>query len=312
MAERSPWAKFFMWGCGGCAGLLLIAAIVAVVLVMVGKSQAGNEQSVSETFGERPPAPSAPATPETRSDAVAVPAGAPARVIVEFQSGEFHLSPGRAGEPIGVDAEYDSRRYTLEQTATTDEDGVWTYRIALSPGGTAGGPSILARLFGASSPSLRVTLPPDVLIQLDTSLTACGGEVDVGGLWLRDSRFAFNKAGVSLRVSEPLKEPIGSLDLDLSMAGGEFSRIGNASPSRLNFNIRMAGGVLDLRGDWKQDSDIVISAPMAGAEVILPADVLVEGIDSQPLIAPSTDGGQPLTLRIQSDASSDDVRFRRM
>ena len=302
MAERSGWSKFFLWGCGGCAVILLIAAIVGSVLLMLGRGQAKGEETVSESFGERPPV----------VEAMPVDSGGSARVVIEFSRGDFRLLPGVAGEPIGVEASYDKRRYNLEQVSSVDDSGNWTYRIALLPGGTSGGPTWLASLFGARSPSLKVTIPPDVQVQLDTHISAAGGEIELGGLWLTDSRFVLEKAGIQMSVSEPLRESIGRLDLDLSMAGGQFENLGNASPTELNFNIRMAGGLLDLRGEWLQDSDIVIHAPMAGAEVLLPRDILVEGIDSQPLVSPSVDGGQPLTLRIQSDAKPDDVRFRRM
>lgn len=302
MAERSGWSKFFLWGCGGCAGLLLLLALLGGVMAFLARGQAQDEESVSESFGERPPA----------VEAMPTATGSSARVVIEFERGDFNLLPGKAGEPIGVEASYDKRRYTLEQVSSVDEDGHWTYRIALLPGGTAGKPSWLANIFGARSPSLKVTLPPDIQVQLDTRISAAGGKMELGGLWLKDSRFVLNKAGIELSVSEPLKESIGRMDIDLSMAGGSFENLGNASPTELNFNIRMAGGVLDLRGEWLQDSDIVIHARRAGAEVILPRDILVEGIDSQPLVAPSVDGGQPLTLRIQSDAKADEIKFRRM
>ncbi len=44
----------------------------------------------------------------------------------------------------------------------------------------------------------------------------------------------------------------------------------------------MSGINVDLRGDWRRDADISFNVRKGGANVSLPDDVVIEGLDSQP------------------------------
>ena len=103
-----------------------------------------------------PPPPDEPAAPP----GVELPAEAPPstdtlRLDLDLSVGSFRIEPGRPGEPIRVEADYDARAFELEESFDAETN---TYRISFdSKGGFFG-------LFGRrvdSDTRVRVTVPPD-------------------------------------------------------------------------------------------------------------------------------------------------------
>ena len=84
--------------------------------------------------------------------------------------------------------------------------------------------------------------------------------------------------------------------------------IGNASPHKLEVDLRMGGMNLDLRGQWMQDSDIRIIWDMGGANVVLPANVAIEGVEDHEGVAPGGEVPVP-TLRFELSGKMDDIHF---
>ena len=106
-------------------------------------------------------------------------------------------------------------------------------------------------------------------------------------------------SGGHFTVSRPTAIPMERLDLRLSMAGINIDRLGNASPRRLEIDVNMAGGNLDMRGAWRNDSDIRIDATRGGALVRLPRDTQIVGVPGRLGVSVSDEEIPPPTLRFQ-------------
>jgi hypothetical protein len=147
----------------------------------------------------------------------------------------------------------------------------------------------LTRLFSGAKPRIVVYLPPDVPFDFDLSVSQGGGEMELGGLWLTNIDMDFMQGGGEVSFSDPLRYPAESIRIEFSMGGGEFNKLGNASPRRLDIEIGMGGGDIDLRGEWTRDAKITIDQSMGGASVRLPRNVEIRGLDRPSLETPSDD-----------------------
>jgi hypothetical protein len=138
----------------------------------------------------------------------------------------------------------------------------------------------LRQLFGGSSPKVQVFLPKDLPLSLEVVLVEGGGRLDLGGMWLTEVDLQLTQGGFQVDVDDPLRQPAERISLYCSMGGMEISRLGNASPRRLEVDFSMGGMELDLRGQWLNDSDIDIQSSIGGAILRLPRDVTIEGLDT--------------------------------
>ena len=315
-------------GCLGCAGVLVLILGAATLLVSLGRGAARSQKIITSSVEEALPAAStepeaAPsqegeAAPFSDAPPLALPDFTPenhsepraGRVLIDLRQGEFHVEPAAPGEPLRIEAEYDENRYELVTRLDEGEDGEWSYEIRFRQVGRMGVVAFLARLMGAENPSVRVYLPRDVPMDLDLRFSQGGGEAELGGLWLTETKVAFTQGGGELRFSEPLREPTESLSIDATMGGGSFRRLGNASPKRLRVQTQMGGGQVDLRGQWRRDCEISLETRMGGLDVRLPNDVITRGLPrdrSGP--AGARDATLP-TLTFSYSTSMGDIEFR--
>jgi hypothetical protein len=293
MTNKKSGGRWFLYSFFGCLGLAAFLAMIAVGVVGIAYMQVGAEEIQKKTI--TPELPSAVISPRSvelvpRSSAAAdsslpeAPPGvdglaAAGRIIMDAQQGGFEIEPGKPGEALRLEASYDKNAYELEEDLEADEEGVWTYRINFRRTGGGGLMAAIRQMVGGVKPSVRVILPVDVPLELEVRASQGGLEMDLGGLWLRTADIQFQQGGVSLAFSQPLREPMDRLTLNGSMGGFAALKLGNASPRTLDLDFSMGGGFLDLRGEWRNDSQISISASMGGGEVRLPRDVAIEGLE---------------------------------
>ena len=126
-----------------------------------------------------------------------------------------------------------------------------------------------------------------------------GAEVDLGGLWLTELDAEFNKGGMVLGFSEPSREPLKHLRIEGAMGGIVLRKLGNASPQSLTVDLSMGGMDIDLRGEWRNDSDVSLSQSMGGAALQLPHGVRVEGLEGRSTLTPAGDEVTLPTLRFE-------------
>jgi hypothetical protein len=184
-------------------------------------------------------------------------------VELDVRYAELIVVPGRPGEPIRLEADYDAAKFELEQSLVENAGGVWTYRLEFGLRR-----SLWLSMMGTSSNRLRLFLPPGVPFRVQGEVRMGAGEFELGGLAVRSVDLECRMGGLLLAFSDPLPEPMERLAVSGRMGGGEIGRLGNASPRLVSVEQRMGGFELDLRGAWRDDSTIRLDFGMGGASVL--------------------------------------------
>jgi len=276
----------------GCVSITIVVGVSLVwMLVVIGSALLGTR---SESIGGR----------ELERDVASSADEPPAagRVVLDFTVGEFFVEAGEAGEPIRVEAHYDTTSYVLEESFEPSEQTGWVYRVTFRQTGWVkdGG---LRILFGASYPRVRVYLPPDIPIALEGRFGKGGAELDLGGLWLTEIDLDLDKGALDVSIDRPLVVPVRSIRIRGQQGGLNARSLGEASPAELDVSWRMGGSVVDLRGTWQNDAEVRVRNLMGGATVFLPDGVRIEGLPGHaPLLAPAGEELPPPTLRMSTSS----------
>jgi hypothetical protein len=304
------WFKYGCFGCLGCLGLLILISVGVTGVAWIQSRSAEAEDEVITREIPGLPSPEIPAaTEETPDPELQATATTPGHVILDLGQGEVQVRPGEPGEPIRIEARYDKDDCRLEESFEEGDGSGWTYRVKFRRFTTSGLLTSIKEAFAGTSPRVVVYLPVDVPLKLDLGVRQGGGEIELGGLWLTDADIEFEMGGGELRFSEPLRHPMNSLSVSASMGGGAFQKIGNASPRQCDFDFRMGGMQLDLRGQWLQDSDISIRHSMGGGAVFLPDGVRLDGVPGRADTPPETGEVPQSTLRFTVSSEMGNLEF---
>ncbi len=244
----------FKYGCFGCAGIFLLAI---VLLVAVGGTAFVQQKE---------------ALIETRRLEQSL---HPAQVTLELGYGEIHVEPAQPGEPLHVDATYDTRSYELVESREES-----SYRLSFRQT-RAFNLAALRQMFGGRLPQIRVFLPRDVPLALDATFERGPIEVELGGLRLTRTALKFRQGALILSVSEPLAAAAESFEIDGKMGALVAHKLGNTSARKLVVHHEMGGLVADLSGLWLNDAEVEVDLSMGGGEVRLPENVAIRGLDSE-------------------------------
>jgi len=311
MNSPSGCLKPVMFGCLGLLGVLVLVALVTLTVAW----QNVSKQDVVEQESSAPVA-----ARMDLDDTTADPADqtfrslqrAPGRVILDLGQGEFFVKAAAPGEGLSVAARYDQRTCELRESFEVLPDSTWVYRVHYRR--TISALQALAQSILGGNPPSRVTvsLPPDVPLDLVLSIRQGGGEIDLGGLWLRDVSIECHQGGLATDFSSPLREPVQKLALRSRMGGISVTRVGNASPLDLSVDTSMGGGDIDLTGPWRNDSRARFNVSMGGMGVNIPEALTVRDlaeIGDQPL-AEAVETRAP-TIWVETSASRGEVEVKR-
>lgn len=278
----------FKFGCFGC--LMLLAISIGLVL-LVGAIQlttdAGDpmpeQRNVERALPPAPPLPNgalppeAPATPGGELPTIAVaplpadfdPSETRAGVLVlDLSMGDFIIQPGPPGEPIRVEADYDTNSFELAETFEQDSDGTWRYEIDFGlRGGWLG---MLMRGGAQGHNRVTITIPRDQPMDIRGKIGMGQSEVDLGGLWVRDVDLKMGAGDHFLEFREPLRVPMASFKVDGSMGEVELRGLGDASPQEVRVEHGMGAVLVDLSGAWRNDSDVRVEFSMGECKLWLP------------------------------------------
>jgi hypothetical protein len=300
MAESKGGRKWLRCGCFGCLGILAVVIIVFATMMLIAAMKVRSEEVTEDVL--KPDLPAAMPAPE---EAIDVPSSLPGRVELKLRHGGFFIEPG---EQLRVDAKYDTKACELQEKLTTDEAKGWTYRLEFSCGGFSL-MGALKQMLGGSQPTIKLQLPSDIPISLDLDALQGGIIGDLGGLWLTTADLRAEMAGMEIDFDKPLKEPMERLRFEGSMGGLIIDRVGNASPREIDIDFKMAGVEMDLNGEWLQDSDITINGRMAGASIVVPNNVIVEGLASGGIPAGQEPEIKPPTLRFETSIEMGEIEI---
>ncbi len=308
MAKQQSGCKtLFKFGCIGCLGLLILMLLVAAVVYGIAWSAVRNEQieerNLTQDIDFFEPVGSEDLPLEVPSEFVD-PQRAAGRVILDLRHTKFDVVPAAPGEPLLVEAEFDTNYYDLSETFTEAlGDEGWIYELEFKRTGDSYLLTVLKEVLGGSKPKVKIHLPRDVPFDLEASFMQGGAEVELGGLWLVNTDIEFLQGGGALEISEPFREPAESLRIDFTQGGGAIEGLGNASARILEVAFSMGGGYVDLRGSWQNDAEIEIEQSMGGVTIQLPKNVIIRGLKGRETPQPE-EGGEPLPVLRFSTSSS--------
>lgn len=309
MSEREGMQGCFKYGCFGC--LSLVAVACGLVFLMSAINMSNSTEPTFETqeteqalpaLPEAPEAPEAPAPPappgyaempvgpegmpilaegglsaepnETRH--LEMPGlGAPLGIIeVDLDIGDFTIKPGPAGQPIRVEADYDTSKFELEENMVQKPDGTWAYKVKF---GAKGGFWGLA-LGGGNSGQNRITviIPRGRPIEIKGSIRMGESKTDLGGLWVKNVDLQYKAGDHFIEFREPLPFPMDGFKVDGSMGNLEIRGLGQASPKAVDVKQGMGELFLDLQGDWRRDAQIKARFSMGECKIWLPEKARID------------------------------------
>ncbi len=295
--------KLLVIGCLVALGLLVLVLIAAAVLFGMAWSQVREEQvEQRELRHELTPAAAAIGDAPLEVPGEFELPGPAGRVGLDLRHAFFSVGPGSQGEPLAVDARFDTSSYRLTERLSDGEEG-WVYEVSFVRTTDSYLLGILKELIGGTRPRVRISLPPDVHYDLEIDILEGGAEVELGGLWLGDAELSFLRGGGEVSFSDPLRQPMEQLGIAFFQGGGEITGIANAAPRSLTAEFSMGGGDIDLRGRWTRDAHITIDQSMGGVSIRLPDGVVIRGLgrhDTEP--SETAEDSEP-TLRFTTSSS---------
>lgn len=286
--------KLWKIGCFGCLGALGFLMLISGVFAVMALFTVQNEQVEERVLAREVPA-------ATQA--------APGLIVLNVSQGECDIMPAEPGEPLRVEATFDTNAYCLEESLDGEVGPGWTYKLDFQKKGLSI-TTPLELLFGGCRPKIRIYLPPDVPLSLEVTLSEGGSRMNLGGLWLASADFDVSKGGFDLRFKKPLRQPMEQLHIQSAMGGFDSYRIGNASPRSLHVCHSMGGLDLDLRGQWVRDAEIDIDSHMGGCDVRFPKNVVVEGLNTEGIgLKPNPEVKAPV-LRVSVSSAMGEVDLR--
>jgi hypothetical protein len=284
-------ARWFRYGCFGCLGVVAILILVCAVLFTMAWVSVRSEQVERQVY-----------TPEIDGKG---------GVFFDVAQAELRLEPAGPGESLRVEAQHDANAFTLEEGYAPGgaEGEPWSYRVSLRRTSEGGWADVFKGLLGASKPILHVYMPPDVPVDLGVQVVQGGAAMQLGGLTLTSAEIDVQQGGADLRIDEPLQQPMEHLSITTAMGGANLEGLANASPKKLDLRYSMGGVSIDLRGRWRNDSDITIEGSMGGGTVWLPDNAIFEGLDRGGIEAPVEPELKPPTLRFTTSSAMGELNF---
>ena len=239
---------------------------------------------------------------------------------IDMQEGRFEVRPGPPGSDLKVDGTYAAAYYDLTEERDEGRDGASALTIRFRSNR-----SLPVRLFaglmgGRRNPNrLTVSIPEDLLVELDLRLGRGASEVDLGGLRLTALDVEMSMGDHELEFSRPLATEVREGRLDGRMGDITFNDLGNARARELDITTSMGETTVDLSGDWPDRAEVSVRHSMGELRVDVPNDVrLAEssrlriGTESRRLDRrrETDDSGAP-EIELRVNASMGDARVRR-
>jgi hypothetical protein len=215
---------------------------------------------------------------EMRLTQQAPPTGSrPGRVVLSLSSAAAIVKAGPAGGQIRVESSFDPDVHEMEQRFTEAEDGGWTYRLDFHEKKLLH-VSVVSIWLGKRSPEVRIEIPRDLPLSLETKMEGGYLALDLAGLELSDATVELDRGVLGLIASEPLATPIERLNVRGRIGTMVLKSLGNASPRELEVRHGLGAAHVDLGGLWLRDADVDFQMAFGEGELKLPEGVRIEGL----------------------------------
>ena len=111
--------------------------------------------------------------------------------------------------------------------------------------------------------------------EMEFDLGACEVDIDLGGIPLTELTLEIGAASGLVEFSKPNPEKLRELVFDIGASSLEVENLGNANFEYLKVSCGAASCDLDLRGEYRGESDFELDVGVGSVDVILPRDVAV-------------------------------------
>lgn len=184
-------------------------------------------------------------------------------VRVQYGAGRFEVRPGD-------DATLYNARFRYDQEAFTPvaEYSAGSLRI-----GIEGRENRVQGRRGESGAELVLSLPRRVPTHLRMEFGAVRARMDLGGIPLRSLHLATGASESSIRVSEPNRESIEEVKLEVGAASFEARDLGNLNASRLEVEAAVGDVNLDFGGRWTRDARVRVKMGLGALTLHFPREV---------------------------------------
>ena len=195
----------------------------------------------------------------------ALPPG-PGTIELGIRMAEVEISPGPAGSPLRLDADWNAAIFRLDEGLEQKEGG-WKYHLRFGGRGLA-----LLRHHEHHPSRLRLQIPVDHPLSIEGKVSMGESELDLGGLALDRVSLRLSTGNHRLSFREPTPQPLSLLEVEGSMGQVTVIGAGNASPRHIDVRHGMGELLLDLSGKWRADGEVDVNFRMGDSRVELPRE----------------------------------------
>lgn len=285
MSNKGTFSGCLKFGCFGCLSTFALGVGLILLLGAIQFSMSDEEPQVEEREArhELPDPPPMPAyasadQPEMpnilpMSDSAEAPVSAAGTLVLDLRMGDFTIEPGPADQPIRVEADYNTKAFTLKENYLENDDGTWKYEVTF--GGRGGLLGALLR-GNNSNNKVTITIPRGHPIEIVGRIGMGESESDLGGLWITRVDLDLSAGDHFLEFREPLPFPMDEFNLDSSMGSLEVRTLGGASPRKVEVEHGMGELLLDLEGEWRRDAEIDVQFSMGECRLWSPDSARLE------------------------------------
>lgn len=199
------------------------------------------------------------------------------RVRVEYGRGRFLLF---AGEPRRL---YDAR-IRFDETRGTPASSYEADSRTVTLGVHYDGEERSGRSGKESMGEMRLTLSPEVPLDLDLELGAVDSEIELGGLAVRALSLDASASRAVVTFEEPNRTEMRMLNLRAQAASLRATSLANANAAAMRFATGVGNIELDFGGRWSGDIEATVDVTLGRVHVRIPEEVGVR-VEMSRLIA---------------------------
>lgn len=183
-------------------------------------------------------------------------------VHVRYGAGKLEVGPGQPGELYRVGMRYDSDVF---EPVTRYREG----NLEVGVEGVGKG----VKLRNSEGGEMKLSLSPDVPLDLDLDFGAVEATLELGGLHVSRVSVETGASDTRLRFSEPNRTACTRFGITMGAAALEVEGLGNANCARLMVEGGFGDMTLGFGGVWRQDMAADITIALGSTTLRVPSDV---------------------------------------